>query len=151
MPNHETPSWPGTTMGVLALFVCAAASAQVAFGWPLPARYTGPALLALSIHGALVLAFLAGNLWQSAAELSNGHRSLRLAVAVAAGLAAWAGLWLGAKSGLLMLSAGHVLLALYWVVQGRRAGQSSGCLLTALFCAGNAAALAAAAFLGPFA
>lgn len=151
MANHEPNTWAGLAMAVLTLVVIGAAATQVAFGWPFPARNIGPALLALSIHGALVLAFLAGDLWRSAALSQGNGQVAQRAVAVAAALAGWAGIWLGARHGLLMLAAGHLLLALYAIANGPRAGQGSSGSVGALFCAFNAAALVTAAWLGPFA
>lgn len=147
MASDETPTWAGSAMALLSLLVMGASATQVALAWPFPARNTGPALLALSIHGALVLAFLAGDLWRMAAQ--GGGQTVRQAVAVAAVLAAWAGIWLGARYGLLVLAAGHVLLALYRIAGSRRDRSISGSGI-GLFCAFNAAALAVAAWLGPF-
>lgn len=148
MSNDEPPTKAGLAMALLSLLVFGASATQIAFAWPFPARYTGPALLALSIHGALVLAFLAGDLWRSAAQ--GGGQTIRQAVAVAAILAAWAGIWLGARYGLLVLAAGHAGLALNAIASGGRDGTGPFGSRAALFCVFNAAALAVAAWLGPF-
>lgn len=132
----------------IAAFLLAAV--QVATSWPFAARMTGPALLALSIHGALVLAFLAGDLWRSAASEDSAAHDLRRAMAILAALAGWAGIWLGARDGLLVLAAGHLLLAVYWLGAGGRAGHGPFGSLVALFCLVNTLALVAAALLGPF-
>lgn len=147
MANHETVPWIGTLLALASLVVLGAAAIQVAFAWPYPARYIGPALLTLSIHGALILAFLAGNLWHSARD---NVQSVRSAVAIAAVLAAWAGMWLGARDGLLVLAIGHLALAVEAIIGGWRAESRPTARRVALFCTVNAVALAIAAWLGPF-
>lgn len=149
MPRPETHTRVGVITGILAVAVFGAAAIQVAFGWPMDARYIGPALLALSIHGALVLAFLAGDLWRAAAAADGSYHAARRIISIAAALTGWAGIWLGARDGLLMLAAGHLLLAIYWGAASRR-GDSPFSSLVALFCAANSAALTLAALRGPF-
>ena len=152
-PNRvETMPQPVLVLGLAGLIPFIGLSLQVATGHPLDARLTGPALYALLIYGAVILAFLGGIQWGLAvasADRSDAWR--RYGFSVLPALVAWAGLWLGGRNGLITLAAGVGLWGLYelWSTglgeaPGWYGRQRLGLTVAAV------AALGAAARFGPF-
>jgi hypothetical protein len=144
-------------VGALPFMGCAI---QVAFGWPLQPRMIGPALYALNIYGAIILAFMGGVQWGLAvARSDSGWLAYGLSeggareygVSVLPAFVAFAGLWFAPPQGLWLLAAGFIALLIYdlWTVLLREAPPWYGRLrigLTAVV----VACLVLAARLGPF-
>jgi hypothetical protein len=141
---------PALALGLAGVLPFAALALQVATNWPLPARFTGPALLALTFYAAAILAFMGGVQWGLAvARPSAGFRAY--AVSVLPAFAACIGLWLQPRDGLLVMSAAFALLVFYdlWTVARGEAPSWYGRLRIGLTSA-VLACLLAAAQLGPF-
>lgn len=105
--DRATAPKAATALGIAGLVPFVALAFQVATGWPLGARSTGPALYALQIYGAVILSFLGGVHWGLAAshdgdDVQQDWR--RFGAAVTPALVAWAALFL--------LSPQHSLYAL---------------------------------------
>lgn len=125
-------SWIGVAGAVLVL----APAFQVVAGWPLSPRNTGPALLALTIVTATGCAVAAGtSIGSGGASTSGGALLAALTILLTAG-----GLWLGAREGLLALTAACIAVA---VQPGRGPAGRAAAAVAAL-------ALAVAAWRGPF-
>lgn len=112
--SEPTPA-PARLLAAVAVLPLVVTALQVAMGWPLSPRFTGPALFHLTIYGAIVMAFLGG---VSAALVLPGTGApsivaLRVAVASLTVLIAWAGLWIGARTGLLLQAVGLAAGAAY--------------------------------------
>lgn len=159
-PVAEVPS--STTIPAAALLVgCAgvvpfaATAVQIATGWPLGPRMTGPALYILSIYGAAILSFLGGAHWGLAvaahAERRRGDSWRRYVASIVPTLVAVGALWLGARPGLLFLALGFGGLLAYdlWAIGRDEAPVWYGRLRVGLTAAVMVCLLAAAG-LGPF-
>lgn len=149
-PISEIPSaalWLGLA-GLVPFLGCAL---QVATGWPLGPRMTGPALYLLTTYGALILSFMGGAQWGLAVAQPSSAAWRRFGVSVLPALLAWAGLWIGARTGLLLLTSGFAALLAYdlWTVEHGEAPAWYG-RLRLLLSAGAIVCLLAAALLGPF-
>ncbi len=143
---------PAAVLGAAGLVPFVACALQVATGLPLPPRFTGPALYALTIYGAVVLSFLGGIQWGLAvgsADRSDAVR--RYSLAVVPSFIAWAGVWIGGRTGLITLAAGIALWCLYelWSTGLGEAPPWYGRLRLALSVV-VVGALAVAAVYGPF-
>jgi hypothetical protein len=137
-------------LGVAGLVPFIACTLQIVAGWPLEPRMTGPALYALTIFSGAILAFMGGVQWGLAvARPEAGWRAYGISVLPV--LAACAGLWIGARMGLLTFAAGFVALLFYdlWTVSRGEAPGWYGRLRIGLTSV-VAACLTAAAQLGPF-
>jgi Protein of unknown function (DUF3429) len=139
-------------LGIAVVVPFAALALQIATGWPMGARAIGPALYALTIFGAVILSFMGGAHWGVAVadtHVSTGWR--RYGVAVLPALAAWGGVWIGQKNGLLLLTAAFAALLAYdlWTIRQGETPAWYGPLrigLTVIVCA----SLLIAALFGPF-
>ncbi len=143
---------PAVALGVFGLVPLVACAAQIALGWPLAPRMTGPALYALTLYGAVVLSFLGGIQWGLAvasADRSDAWR--RYGLAIVPSLAAWAGAWIGGRTGLATLAAGFGIWCIYelWSTGLGEAPSWYGRLRVGLSVVA-VASLAAAAYYGPF-
>lgn len=145
---------PALVLGLAGLVPFIGMAVQVSTGWPLSARMTGPALYNLTIYGAVILSFLGGVQWGYVATTPARQRLAswrRYAISVLPSLAAWCGLWLAARNGLLVLAASFILAMLYdlWTAGAGEAPRWYGRLrigLTAVV----VVCLLAAVQLGPF-
>jgi hypothetical protein len=152
-PDDKLPILP-ISLGAAAVAACAILALQIATGWPLGPRSTGPALYGLTIIAAVLLAFCGGENWaRGAAEPHRGPPARETPMGVLHALAppalAALGLWLGARNGLLVIAAG---LALLWLIErtvGAHAIRASRDLRTRVTLP-VMLALLAAALLGPF-
>jgi hypothetical protein len=113
---------PALVLGLGGIIPFVATATQVAAGWPLSPRLGGPALYHLTIYAAVILSFLGGVQWGLAlARPATGDAGdwRRYGVSVLPSLAAWAGLWLAARNGLLVLAASFVVTVVYdlWTVR----------------------------------
>jgi hypothetical protein len=127
-----------------------ATAVQVAFGWPLAARMIGPALYALNIYGAVILAFMGGVQWGIA--VARPHSAWRAySISVLPAFVACAGLWFTPPLGLWLLAAGFVVLLGYdlWTVGAGEAPAWYARLRIGLTTV-VVASLVVAARLGPF-
>lgn len=145
---------PALVLGVAGLIPFVATALQVAAGWPLSPRMTGPALYHLTIYSGVILSFLGGVQWglALAQPASGGQRDWRrVGISVLPSLAAWAGLWLAARNGLLVLAIGFLGSLAYdlWTVRLGEAPHWYARLRLALSVV-VVGALLAAAMLGPF-
>jgi hypothetical protein len=145
-----TAAWWLGLFGVVPFAACAL---QVASGWPLGGRMTGPALFLLLNYGAVILSFMGGAQWGLAvASSSSGTEAWRrYGVSVLPALLGWLGLWIGARSGLLLMTAGFAMLLTYdlWTVAQGEAPAWYGRLRIVLTAAVVGSLLLAATF-GPF-
>jgi hypothetical protein len=149
--THAIPT-AALWLGVAGIIPFIGLAVQVATGWPRGGREIGPALYALTIYGAVILSFMGGVQWGIAVadtHLATGWR--RYGIAVVPALIAWAGVWIGQRDGLLILTTAFAALLVYdlWTVNLGEAPSWYGHLrigLSAMVCA----ALLAAAQLGPF-
>jgi hypothetical protein len=112
--GHAIPQ-AALALGVAGLVPFVAAAVQIATAWPLGPRMTGPALFHLGAYGACILSFMGGVQWgltvASRAEGTDAAR--RYGASVLPALIAWAGLYMGAQSGLLLLALGFAVLLAY--------------------------------------
>jgi Protein of unknown function (DUF3429) len=143
---------PAAILGAAGLLPFVACALQIATGQPLAPRFTGLALYALTIYGAVVLSFLGGIQWGLAvgsADRSDGWR--RYGLSVVPSFIAWAGVWQGQRNGLITLAIGIVVWALYelWSTGLGEAPSWYGRLRAALSTVA-VASLGAAAYYGPF-
>lgn len=124
------------TLALSAVAVCIAAALalQIAAGWPLSPRLTGPALLGLTVLATSGLAFLAG------LDFAGAGSTLQRAAAVLGLALSVVGAWVGAGHGLLVLAGGFAVVLL----------GAAKTLARVVLAAGTAAALVIAALLGPF-
>jgi Protein of unknown function (DUF3429) len=150
-------------LGLAGALPFLAGALQVATGWPMGPRSTGPALYLLTIYGAIILSFMGGAQWGLAVAISvrrdndgdNGWHGAaswrRYGLSVVPALIAWAGLWFAARTGLMVLVAGFVTLLVYdlWSVAQGEAPAWYGRLRFGLTSAVVVCLLAAAIF-GPF-
>jgi Protein of unknown function (DUF3429) len=151
--SHETVPLPALALGAAGLIPLVATSLQVATGWPLSPRLTGPALYNLTLYAGVILSFLGGVQWGLALARPPSvsvQSWRRYGISILPSLAAWAGLWFAARNGLLLLAASFVASLAYdlWTVRLGEAPRWYGRLrigLTAVV----VAALLAAALLGP--
>jgi hypothetical protein len=95
---------PALVLGLAGLLPFLALSLQVAAGWPLSPRMTGPALYALKIYAAVILSFLGGVHWGLAMSRPPGAASqatwLSYCVSVLPALCGWGVVaWLDAPAG----------------------------------------------------
>jgi Protein of unknown function (DUF3429) len=114
--------FPALALGVAGLIPVMATALQVAAGWPLSPRMTGPALYNLTLYAGVILSFLGGVQWGLAlAQSSTGDARdwRRYGISVLPSLMAWAGLWLAARNGLLILAVSFVASLAYdlWTVR----------------------------------
>jgi Protein of unknown function (DUF3429) len=121
-PSHTAIPLPALVLGAAGVIPVVATALQVATGWPLSPRLTGPALYNLTIYAGVILSFLGGVQWglALAQPTSGGARDWRrYGISVLPSLAAWAGLWLAARNGLLVLAASFVAALVYdlWTVR----------------------------------
>jgi hypothetical protein len=105
-------------LGVAGLVPFVAAAIQIATAWPLGPRMTGPALFHLGAYGACILSFMGGVQWglAVAAGAEGADAARRYGASVVPALIAWAGLYLGAQTGLLLLALGFAVLLAYDLV-----------------------------------
>jgi Protein of unknown function (DUF3429) len=143
---------PALTLGAAGLIPFVAAGLQVATGWPLSPRMTGPALYHLTIYAAVILSFIGGVQWGLALATPSGNAWRRYGISVLPSLAAWAGLWLAARNGLLLLIASFLAALAYdlWTVRRGEAPLWFAHLRTGLT-AVVVTTLAAAVLFGPLA
>ena len=145
---------PALLLGLAGLVPFIVTAVQVSTGWPLSPRLTGPALYHLTVYGAVILSFLGGVQWGFAAARPARHPIAawrRYVVSMLPPLAAWAGLWLFPRQGLLVLALSFGL-ALFYDIWSTSAGEAPrwygrlrmGLTAVAIVC------LLAAAQLGPF-
>ena len=152
--GDETIPTPALMLGAAGVLPFVVTALQVSFGWPFSPRLTGPALYNLTIYGAVILSFLGGVQWGFVAAKPARHPLAswrRYAISILPSLAAWAGLWLAARNGLLVLTASFVLALFYdlWTAGAGEAPRWYGRLrigLTAVV----VVCLLAAIQLGPF-
>jgi hypothetical protein len=138
-------------LGWAGVIPFAALALQVATGWPLGGRMTGPALYLLTTYGALILSFMGGAQWGLAVAAPEPDNLRRFGLSVLPALLAWLGLWIGAKTGLLLMAGGFAALLAYdlWTVARGEAPHWYGRLRRNLSVA-VIGCLLAAALLGPF-
>jgi hypothetical protein len=114
--SDETIPTPALILGMAGLAPFIVMALQVSFGWPFSPRLTGPALYNLTIYGAVILSFLGGVQWGFAAAKPARHPLAswrRYIASLLPALAAWGGLWLAARNGLLILAVSFMLAMLY--------------------------------------
>ena len=142
---------PAAVLGVAGLVPFVLLAAQVSTGIPLGAAMTLPARTALALYGAVILSFLGGIQWGLAvasADRSDDWR--RYGFSVLPALAAFFGLWLDGRNGLIALAVGVGVWGVYevWSTGLGEAPQWYGRLRLALTVL-SVAALTAAAVYGP--
>ena len=150
----ETTPMPALVLGLAGLIPFIFTAVQISTGWPLAPRMTGPALYHLTVYGALILSFLGGVQWGFVAAKPARERLAswrRYVLSVLPSLAAWCGLWLLARDGLLVLIVSFVVGLFYdlWTASAGEAPRWYGRLrigLTAVV----VVCLLAAVQLGPF-
>jgi hypothetical protein len=110
-------------LGVAGLIPFVGCATEIALGWPLPPKFIGPALYAIQLYGAVILSFMGGVQWGLAvhdiiSDTTHGSAWRRYGISVLPAFAAWAGLWVGGRNGLLTVAAGLALLLAYdmWTV-----------------------------------
>jgi hypothetical protein len=151
LPPKDIPL-AALALGIAGLLPFAGLAVQVATGWPMGPRLTGPALYALLIYAAIIVSFLGGAQWGLAVAAHGGSDEWRrYGAAVLPSLAGWLGLWIGGKSGLLLLSAAFCVLLGYdmWTI-ARGEGPAWYGRLRVRLTAGVVASLVVAALFGPF-
>jgi hypothetical protein len=99
-------------LGLAGLVPFLVTAIQIATGWPFGPRLTGPALFHLGAYGACILSFMGGVQWglAVAAGASGFDAFRRYGLSVLPALLAWAGLYAGARHGLLLLAFGFAVL-----------------------------------------
>ncbi len=105
---------PALVLGVAGLVPFVVLSVQVATGQPMGAAMTVPARAALMQYGAVILSFLGGIQWGLAvasADRSDDWR--RYGFSILPALIALAALWLGERTGLILLAVGVGVWGLY--------------------------------------
>jgi hypothetical protein len=116
LPSPMPPA--ALLLGAAGAIPFVACAVQIAFGWPLSPRMIGPALFALNIYGAVILAFMGGVQWGlSVVQAHAGWRAY--GVSVLPSFVAFAGLWFAPPAGLWALAVGFVGLLIYdlWTVR----------------------------------
>ena len=140
-------------LGILGLLPFFGLALQVAAGWPLNPRMTGPALYGLLIYGGVIVSFLGGVHWGLAlTDATAATAWRRYAAAVLPSLGASAAVFAGGRSGLIGLAALLAILLLYEHWSCRRNETPPDYLrLRNLLTAGAVTSLLGAAIWGPFA
>ncbi len=139
-------------LGAAGLVPFVACTLQILAHWPLASRQTGPALYALTLYSAVILSFMGGAQWGLAVAAPTAHADWRrYGVSVLPAIVAWAGLWLGGQTGIVLTAAGFAALLSYdlWTVRQSEAPAWYGRLRSGLTAA-VIACLAAVALWGPF-
>jgi hypothetical protein len=165
MADMKADSWAGLAegehgippaalvLGIAGLLPFVATAVQVATGWPLGPRLTGPALFHLGAYGACILSFMGGVQWglAVAAKPEGTDAIRRYGASVLPALIAWAGLYVGAQTGLLLLALGFAVLLAYDLMSvGRGEAPPWYARLRIGLTAVVLAALASAILFGPF-
>ena len=152
--DHDRIPLAALALGLGGLIPFVGTAVQVATAWPLGPRTVGPALYLMLTYGAVILSFMGGVQWglAVAAEALGAPASWRrYGAAVVPALVAWLGLYLGARTGVLVVVTAFVLLLAYDLATVRW-GEAPNWYgrLRAMLTVGAVACLLAAALLGPF-
>jgi hypothetical protein len=146
----QPPPRPALWLGLAGLIPFVATALQIATGWPLDAKFIGPALYALQLYSAVILSFMGGVQWGLAVrDEPYGAEWRRYGASVLPALVAWTGLWLGGRTGLLTIAIGLLLLLGYdlWTVRQGEAPRWYGRLRVGLTSTAIASLLVASAFI----